>query len=221
MSADNAGGGCSWDRTGSPARRHQSSSTGPIPAWQRRAASMRGSMVTSELTTKRTRKRRLGGGDGRNAVSPDRSAQIVSASLDARMRDCDHDSSLSLCPCSVPESFRDLLQRIISVDDWLKLPSGGKFCSEIHSFWVFHGHTLRRSSRKLFDQRWARDGPEMSRRLRGRSGLYLRTGWRACVLPTQVLVHDASSLATQSRPSRSDSESFFAQNRIRLSALGA
>jgi hypothetical protein len=56
------------------------------------------------------------------------------------MRDRDHDISLLVPLLNVLEGFRDLFQRITSVDDRLELPSRGKFCDEIHSFRVFHGH---------------------------------------------------------------------------------
>ena len=56
------------------------------------------------------------------------------------MRHRDHDISLLVPLLNVLEGFRDLLQRNTSVDDRLELPSRGKFCDEIHSFRIVHGH---------------------------------------------------------------------------------
>ena len=62
-------------------------------------------------------------------------------SLHLRLRHRDHDISLLVPLLNVLEGFRDLLQRITSVDDRLELPSHGKCGDESHVRHVSDGHT--------------------------------------------------------------------------------
>src|SRR5258708_21471664 len=57
------------------------------------------------------------------------------------MREGDYDIALLVPSLHILESFRDLLQRVTSVDDRSECAIGGKFCDQPHAFLVSDRHT--------------------------------------------------------------------------------